>query len=235
MPPIPTPSSSSISAPGHPADRPARARGRRLFRDRALPVGRGGLSAHQAEGRDPFGRPGLDHEIGSPRAPQIIFEAGVPVLGICYGQQTMCASSAARWKAATTANSAAPSSSRKPTARSSKGVWAGRAPPGLDEPWRPRHRAARGLRGARPVSEGAPFAAIADERAAFYGVQFHPRSCTRPTAPGCCQFRAQDRRLAGDWTMAPSASEAIARSASRSARAVICGCRAASIPRSPRC
>src|SRR4051812_622447 len=27
----------------------------------------------------------------SPRAPQSIFEAGVPVFGICYGQQTMAA------------------------------------------------------------------------------------------------------------------------------------------------
>src|ERR687885_1655545 len=27
----------------------------------------------------------------SPRAPQAVFEAGVPVLGICYGQQTMAA------------------------------------------------------------------------------------------------------------------------------------------------
>ena len=28
---------------------------------------------------------------GSPRAPQAVFELGVPVLGICYGQQTMMA------------------------------------------------------------------------------------------------------------------------------------------------
>src|SRR5665811_1039825 len=27
----------------------------------------------------------------SPRAPAIVFESGVPVLGICYGQQAMCA------------------------------------------------------------------------------------------------------------------------------------------------
>ena len=26
----------------------------------------------------------------TPRAPQVVFEMGVPVLGICYGQQTMC-------------------------------------------------------------------------------------------------------------------------------------------------
>ena len=29
--------------------------------------------------------------IDTPRAPQEVFELGVPVLGICYGQQTMCA------------------------------------------------------------------------------------------------------------------------------------------------
>jgi GMP synthase (glutamine-hydrolysing) len=30
-------------------------------------------------------------EAGSPRAPQAIFDSGVPVLGICYGQMTMAA------------------------------------------------------------------------------------------------------------------------------------------------
>ena len=34
------------------------------------------------------GGPASTTEIGSPRAPQIVFEAGVPVLGICYGQMT---------------------------------------------------------------------------------------------------------------------------------------------------
>ena len=37
------------------------------------------------------GGPASVHETGSPRAPQKIFEAGVPVLGICYGQMTMAA------------------------------------------------------------------------------------------------------------------------------------------------
>src|SRR6201990_2503696 len=37
------------------------------------------------------GGPASVREQGSPRAPQIIFESGVPVLGICYGQMTMAA------------------------------------------------------------------------------------------------------------------------------------------------
>src|SRR3954471_24526694 len=35
------------------------------------------------------GGPESVHEVGSPRAPQLIFESGVPVLGICYGQMAM--------------------------------------------------------------------------------------------------------------------------------------------------
>ena len=37
------------------------------------------------------GGPASVLEDGSPRAPQAIFEAGVPVLGICYGEQAMAA------------------------------------------------------------------------------------------------------------------------------------------------
>ena len=37
------------------------------------------------------GGPESVHEAGSPRAPQAIFDSGVPVLGICYGQMAMAA------------------------------------------------------------------------------------------------------------------------------------------------
>src|SRR5271168_3727294 len=37
------------------------------------------------------GGPASVHEGCSPRAPQMVFEQGVPVLGICYGQMVMCA------------------------------------------------------------------------------------------------------------------------------------------------
>src|SRR3954454_7242996 len=37
------------------------------------------------------GGPESVHEAGSPRAPQSIFDSGVPVLGICFGQMVMAA------------------------------------------------------------------------------------------------------------------------------------------------
>src|SRR3954466_8738810 len=37
------------------------------------------------------GGPASVHEAQSPSAPQRIFDLGVPVLGICYGEMTMCA------------------------------------------------------------------------------------------------------------------------------------------------
>src|SRR6185312_4185279 len=37
------------------------------------------------------GGPASVYETNAPRAPQAVFEAGVPVLGICYGEMTMCA------------------------------------------------------------------------------------------------------------------------------------------------
>src|SRR6202046_5786080 len=36
------------------------------------------------------GGPASVAEEGSPRAPEYVFQAGVPVLGICYGQMAMC-------------------------------------------------------------------------------------------------------------------------------------------------
>ena len=36
------------------------------------------------------GGPASVPEAGSPRAPESIFASGVPILAICYGQQTLC-------------------------------------------------------------------------------------------------------------------------------------------------
>ena len=54
----------------------------------------------------------LEH---SPRAPQHFFDAGVPILGICYGQQTLCQPSCVpqHWPHSQTAETPAATESRR--------------------------------------------------------------------------------------------------------------------------
>ena len=49
------------------------------------------IAAFKARAYILSGGPASVHEGASPRAPQMVFEQGVPVLGICYGQMVMCA------------------------------------------------------------------------------------------------------------------------------------------------
>lgn len=51
----------------------------------------GDIKAFNPKGIILSGGPNSVYEEGSPQAPQIVFELGVPVLGICYGFQTMAA------------------------------------------------------------------------------------------------------------------------------------------------
>jgi len=58
---------------------------------------------------------------GSPRAPQAVFDSGVPILGICYGHRRWRPSSAVSSKAGTRLNSAAPTWRSRQGARCSRG------------------------------------------------------------------------------------------------------------------
>jgi GMP synthase (glutamine-hydrolysing) len=139
----------------------------------------------------------------SPRAPQHLFEAGVPVLGICYGQQTM---------AHQLGGLVAPSESRE----------FGRAfiditgeTPLFDGLWSrgERHqvwmshgdRVERLPDGFRVVaqSEGAPYAVAVDEARHFYSLMFHPEVVHTPDGGRLlANFVRHVCGLAGDWTMA---------------------------------
>ena len=127
---------------------------------------------------------------------QIVFELGVPVLGICYGQQTMCAQLGGEVEPATTASSAAPSSRSPATARCSTGC-GDRAT--REQVWMShgdRVTRCRRASGSSATSEGAPFAAIADDARRYYGVHVPPRG--RAHAAGrqaARQFRAPRRGL----------------------------------------
>ena len=67
------------------------------------------------------------YEESTDKASDAVFEAGVPVLGICYGMQTMASSSAARSKAAASANSATLKSAPTTTRSFSKALKTSRA------------------------------------------------------------------------------------------------------------
>ncbi len=67
------------------------------------------------------GGPASVTEATTPRAPQLVFDLGVPVLGICYGQMTSAPSSGVRWNPPTIASSAAPSLRSRATAGCSRG------------------------------------------------------------------------------------------------------------------
>ncbi len=171
------------------------------------------------------GSPASTLDIGSPRAPQSIFDAGVPVLGICYGQQTMCAQLGGKVEAGHHREfGRALINIQKPSALF-EGLWdTGTAhtvwmshgdrvtaiPPGFQ---------------VVATSDGAPFAAIADEARRFYGVQFHPEVIHTPDGAKLINRFVRDvAGFTGDWTMAAFRDEAIRRIRDQVGKErVICG------------
>ena len=140
----------------------------------------------------------------SPRAPQRFYEVGVPILGICYGQQTMCAQLGGD------------------VVVSGDGGEFGRALIEVTGPSRlfdglwvegERHQVwmSHGDKVtaippgfvAVATSSGAPYAITADEERRYYGVQFHPEVVHTPDGGKLiANFVRHVCGCAGDWTMA---------------------------------
>ena len=171
------------------------------------------------------GGPASVHEIASPRAPDAVFAMGVPVLGICYGEQTMCAQLGGR---------VSPSDHREfgraflevtDDCKLFEGLWkkgtreqvwmshgdrVDQLPPGFK---------------AVGVSDGAPFAAIADDKRRFYGVQFHPEVVHTPHGAALLKnFTHHVAGASGDWSMAAFKAEAISRARRQIGKGrIVCG------------
>ncbi|MBB4659253.1 glutamine-hydrolyzing GMP synthase [Parvularcula dongshanensis] len=161
----------------------------------------------------------------SPRAPQIVFEAGVPVLGICYGQQVMVDQLGGEVE---TADHREFGRAEVKVAQSSalfQGVW---TTGGAYPVWMSHGDRVISLpEGFHPIATtpSAPCAAIADELRGFYGVQFHPEVVhTLDGARLLSNFTRQICGLSGDWTMAAFREEMTAKIREQvgSAR-VLCG------------
>jgi GMP synthase (glutamine-hydrolysing) len=165
------------------------------------------------------GGPNSVHGEGTPRAAQSVFERGLPVLGICYGQQTLCTQIGGSVEAAITANSAAPTSRFSKPRRCSKASGkSARNPVWMSH----GDRVTRLPEGFEVIgtSPNAPFAISRRREAALLHHHVPPRSgahARRRETP--VELRAQDRGLKSDWSMAAYRAEMARRSATRSAPA----------------
>lgn len=163
--------------------------------------------------------------IGTPRAPQRIFDTGLPILGICYGQQTMCAQLGGQVEGSDHREFGRAFVDVVEQAGLFKDVWTKGA---REQVWMSHGDRVTALPpGFRPVavSEGAPFAAIADDVRRYYGVQFHPEVVHTPHgAQLIANFVRQVCGARGDWTMAAFREQAIARVREQVGQGrVICG------------
>ncbi|MBL0936399.1 MAG: glutamine-hydrolyzing GMP synthase [Rhizobiaceae bacterium] len=156
------------------------------------------------------GSPASTIDIGSPRAPQIVFEAGIPVLGICYGEQTMCAQLGGKVEGGHHREFGRAFLDIEDECALFSGVWARGT---RHQVWMSHGDRVTAIpEGFRVVgtSTGAPFAAIADEKRKFYAVQFHPEVVHTPDgARLLSNFVHKIAGLAGDWTMAAYREQAV--------------------------
>src|SRR6202790_3068283 len=156
------------------------------------------------------GGPASVLEEGAPRVPMAIFEAGVPVLGICYGEQLMAAQLGGKVEAGHHREfGRADVEITKPSALFD-GVWrvGGRYPVWMSH----GDRVTQPPAGFEVVgtSPNAPISMIADERRRFYATQFHLEVVHTPQ--GAALIRNFVRNIAGcagDWTMRAFKEEAI--------------------------
>jgi GMP synthase (glutamine-hydrolysing) len=171
------------------------------------------------------GGPMSVHEQGSPRAPEAVFTAGVPVLGICYGEMTMCAQLGGSveggharefGRADIKIRRGSPLLDGLGDAHSHEPVWMSHGDKIVSIP--PSFSVVA-------TSENSPFAVIADETRKFYGVQFHPEVAHTPRGIEILRnFVVGIAGITPDWNMRAFKEQAIARIRAQVGKGrVICG------------
>jgi GMP synthase (glutamine-hydrolysing) len=171
------------------------------------------------------GGPASVTEDASPRAPDAVFAAGVPVLGICYGQQTMAEQLGGKVESGHDREFGRAFLSIATPSPLFSGVW---SPGERYQVWMSHgDRVTRLPEGFEIIgtSENAPFAAVADEKRRFYAVQFHPEVVHTPDgAKLIANFVHNIAGLKSDWTMSAYRREMIAKIQKQVGKGrVICG------------
>ena len=159
------------------------------------------------------GGPASVPDAGSPRPSAAVFALGVPVLGICYGQQAMTdmLGGAVERGDGTAEFGRAWIEPRDALDLLDGWFEAGQAP-GRAQVWMSHgdhvSRLAPGF-AIYATSPGAPFAVTADPERRLYGVQFHPEVHHTPKGARLFGNFARIAGFTGDWTMRAYREQAI--------------------------
>ena len=148
------------------------------------------------------GGPASVNDAEGPRVPDAVFAAGVPVLGICYGQQAMVAQLGGTVSLSDHQEYGSATIDVVEDCALFHGAWSEGA---RELVWMNHGDRVTALpEGFRTVAvtENAPYAAIADDQRRFYGVQFHPEVVHTPHGRQLLQnFTHQVAGLTGGWSM----------------------------------
>lgn len=171
------------------------------------------------------GGPNSVYDIETPRAPEAVFSMGVPVLGICYGEQTMCEQMGGRVQASDEREFGRAYIDIKQDSPLFEGFW---QIGGQHQVWMSHGDKIDAIPDGFEViatSGNAPYAAIANEEKKLYGVQFHPEVVhTLEGAKLLENFVMKIAGCAGDWTMASFRETEIAKVREQVGKGrVICG------------
>ncbi len=163
------------------------------------------------------GGPASVYEAETPRAPQAVWELGVPVLGICYGMQTMAAQLGGTVEAARVREFGHAVVRARGHSRLLDGIQdrTNAEGHGLLDVWMSHgdkvHELPPGFK-VIASNPSCPIAGMADESRGLYGVQFHPEVTHTPQGAAILRrFVLEICGCSGDWNMGDYIGEAVER------------------------
>jgi len=151
------------------------------------------------------------------KAPQAVFEQGVPVLGICYGMQTMAQQLGGRVEAGSVREFGYAEVRARGHTKLLEGIEDFRTPEGhsMLRVWMSHGDKVTELPPGFKLmasTEACPIAGMADESRRFYGVQFHPEvTHTRQGTKLLHRFVHDICGCGAEWNMPDYVGEALAR------------------------
>jgi len=163
------------------------------------------------------GGPNSVYENETPRAPQAVFELGVPVLGICYGMQTMASQLGGKVENATKREFGYAEIRARGHSALFRDIQdrANGEGHGLLDVWMSHGDKVTELpEGFKIIASNnsTPIAGMADEARRFYAVQFHPEvTHTKQGKAILSRFVHQICGCGQDWNMPDYVEEAVAR------------------------